>query len=103
MKKQNNRSKLTRITLALLLILSMLGNTLILPVVAQESAMPADEPTSSETPTPDEADVASTPTFPEPILLTAADIPEFISAAALEERGAVERMRSEETNMSTVL
>ena len=103
MKKQNNCNKLTRIALALLLILSMLGNTLILSVVAQESAMPADEPTLSETPTPDEADAASTPTLPDPIRLTAADIPEFISAAALTERGAVERMRSEETNMSSVI
>ena len=104
MKKQNKRNQFTRITLALLLILSMLGNTLILPAVAQESAMPADEPALPETPTTGEADTDSTtPTLPEPILLTAADVPEFISAAALAERGAVERMRSEETNMSSVI
>ena len=104
MKKQNKRNQFTYMALALLLILSMLGNTLILPAVAQETVAPVDEPASSDTPTAGEADTDSaTPTLPEPILLTAADIPEFISAAALEERGAVERMRSEETNMSSVI
>ena len=105
MKKQNKRNQFTRMALALLLILSMLGNTLILPTVAQETVAPVDDTTSSETPSADEATTATTatPTLPEPILLTAADIPEFISAAALTERGAVERMRSEETNMSSVI
>lgn len=105
MKKQNKRNQFTRMALALLLILSMLGNTLIFPTVAQETVAPVDDTTSSETPSADEAttDAISTPTLPEPILLTAADIPEFISAAALTDRGAVERMRSEETNMSSVI
>lgn len=105
MKKQNKRNQFTRMALALLLILSMLGNTLIFPTVAQETVAPVDNTTSSETPSADEAttDATLTPTLPEPIQLTAADIPEFISAAALQERGAVERMRSEETNMSSVI
>ena len=105
MKKQQRRNQFTRMALALLLILSMLGNTLIFPAIAQETVAPEENATSSETPFADESttDAISTPTLPEPILLTAADIPEFISAAALTERGTVERMRSEETNMSSVI
>jgi len=38
MKKQHNRKRFPRIALALLLILSMLGNTLSLPAIAQETA-----------------------------------------------------------------
>ena len=86
MKKQNKRSKLTRITLALLLILSMIGNTLILPAVAQESLTPTDETILPETPLDGTSDATGAATLPAPIQLTAADIPEFISAAALEER-----------------
>ena len=103
MKKQNKRNKLACITLALLLILSMIGNTLILPAVAQENLAPTDETILPETPLDGTSDATGAATLPEPIQLTAADIPEFISAAALEERGAVERMRSEETNMSSVI
>ena len=103
MKKQNKRTQITRIALALLLILSMIGNTLSLPAVAQESLTPTDETILPETPLDGTSDATGAATLPEPIQLTAADIPEFISAAALEERGAVERMRSEETNMSSVI
>lgn len=103
MKKQQTRNKLTRITIALLLILSMLGNTLILPTVAQEEITPADETVLPETPLDGVSDATGLPTLPEPILLTAADIPEFISSAELTERGAVERMRAEETTMSNVI
>ena len=102
MKKQRNRNKLARITIALLLILSMLGNTLILPAVAEETATPADEALLPETPETLDGSTDG-PTLPEPILLTAADVPEFISSAELTERGAVERMRAEETTMSSVI
>ena len=103
MKKKQTRNKLTHITIALLLILSMLGNTLILPTVAQEEITPADETVLPETPLDGVSDATELPTLPEPILLTAADIPEFISSAELTERGAVERMRAEETTMSNVI
>ena len=53
MKKQNKRNKLTRITLALLLILSMLGNTLVLPAVAVEGTAPTDETVLPEPSTQD--------------------------------------------------
>jgi len=103
MKKQHNRKRFPRIALALLLILSMLGNTLILPAVAQETVTPAEENLLPETPLDGTSDATGVPTLPEPILLTAADIPEFISSAELDERGAVERMRAEETTMSNII
>ena len=103
MKKQNKRTQITRIALALLLILSMIGNILILPATAQETLTPTDEALWPETPLDGTSDATGAVTLPEPIQLTAADIPEFISAAALEERGAVERMRAEETNMSSII
>ena len=103
MKNKQNCINIFRIMLALLLILSMIGNTLILPIVALESHTPTKEAALPETLLDGTSDTTGVPTLPEPILLTAADIPEFISAAALTERGAVERMRSEETNMSSVI
>ena len=59
MKKQQTRNKLTRITIALFLVLSMIGNILILPATAQESLAPTNETVLSETLTQDGEEASS--------------------------------------------